>query len=59
MNFFWKQADVHQRLKEIMDDAFDAVYEESKRLGATMREAAMALAVSRVADAFKMRGLWP
>jgi glutamate dehydrogenase/leucine dehydrogenase len=59
MNFFWKEADVHQRLKEIMDDAFDAVYEESKRLGVTMREAAMALAVSRVADAFKMRGLWP
>jgi len=59
MNFFWKEADVHDRLKEIMDDAFDAVYDESKRLRVTMREAAMALAVSRVADAFKMRGLWP
>ena len=32
MNFFWKEADVHQRLKEIMDEAFDAVYDESKRL---------------------------
>ena len=59
MNFFWKEADVHQRLKEIMDEAFDAVYDESKRLRVSMREAAMALAVSRVADAFKMRGLWP
>ncbi|MGW8322146.1 MAG: Glu/Leu/Phe/Val family dehydrogenase, partial [Thermodesulfobacteriota bacterium] len=58
-NFFWKEADIHQRLKDIMDEAFDAVHDESKRLGVTMREAAMALAVSRVADAFKMRGLWP
>jgi glutamate dehydrogenase (NAD(P)+) len=59
MNFFWKEADVHKRLKEIMDEAFDAVQAESERLNVTMREAAMALAVSRVADAFKMRGLWP
>jgi glutamate dehydrogenase (NAD(P)+) len=59
MNLFWKEADVHQRLKEIMDEAFDAVYDESKRLRVSMRQAAMALAVSRVADAFKMRGLWP
>lgn len=58
-NFFWKEADIHQRLKEIMDDAFDGVYEESRKLGVPMREAAMALAVSRVAEAFKMRGLWP
>jgi glutamate dehydrogenase (NAD(P)+) len=58
-NFFWKEADVHHRLKEIMEEAFDAVHEESKRRGITMREAAMALAVSRVADAFKTRGLWP
>jgi glutamate dehydrogenase (NAD(P)+) len=58
-NFFWKEADIHQRLKDIMDEAFDAVHGESERLGVTMREAAMALAVSRVADAFRMRGLWP
>lgn len=37
----------------------DPVHDESKRLGVTMLEAAMAMAVSRVADAFKMRGLWP
>jgi len=58
-NFFWKEGDVHQRLKEIMDEAFDAVHDKSNRLSVTMREAAMALAVSRVAEAFKVRGLWP
>jgi glutamate dehydrogenase (NAD(P)+) len=58
-NFFWKEVDVHQRLKEIMEEAFDAVHGESKKRNVTMRQAAMALAVSRVADAFKTRGLWP
>ncbi len=58
-NFFWKEADVHARLKEIMDEAFDSVLEESRKRDLTMREAAMALAVSRVADAFETRGLWP
>lgn len=59
MNFFWKEAGVHERLKEIMDAAFDAVHDQSTKLDTSMRSAAMALAVTRVADAFKMRGLWP
>ncbi len=58
-NFFWKEADVHSRLQEIMEAAFDAVQEESKKRGVSMREGAMALAVSRVANAFATRGLWP
>jgi glutamate dehydrogenase/leucine dehydrogenase len=58
-NFFWKEADVHSRLQEIMEDAFDAVHEESQKRRVTMREGAMALAVSRVAAAFTTRGLWP
>ena len=59
MNFFWKEADVHARLQEVMDTAFDAVHEQSKRLKVSMRQGALALAVSRVADAFQKRGLWP
>jgi glutamate dehydrogenase (NAD(P)+) len=58
-NFFWKEVDVHDRLKEIMEEAFDAVHDESKKLRVTMRQAAMTLAVSRVAEAFTTRGLWP
>jgi len=58
-NLFWKEADVHSRLQEVMDTAFDAVYEQSQKLKVPMRQAAMALAVARVADAFTKRGLWP
>jgi len=59
MNFFWKEADVHERLKDVMETAFDAVYDKSRQLGVSMRAGAMALAVERVADAFMKRGLWP
>jgi glutamate dehydrogenase (NAD(P)+) len=59
MNFFWKEADVHARLQEVMDSAFCDVQEQSRKLKVSMRAGAMALAVARVADAFKMRGLWP
>ncbi len=59
-HFFWKVEDVHARLKEIMNDAFDAVVATHGRLdNVTMRMAATALAVERVAEAFHMRGLWP
>jgi glutamate dehydrogenase/leucine dehydrogenase len=59
MNFFWKEADVHVRLREVMDTAYADVQAQSKKLNVSMRAGAMALAVARVADAFKMRGLWP
>jgi glutamate dehydrogenase/leucine dehydrogenase len=42
-----------------MDSAFCDVQEQSRKLKVSMRTGAMALAVARVADAFKMRGLWP
>ncbi|MHC4448254.1 MAG: Glu/Leu/Phe/Val family dehydrogenase [Planctomycetota bacterium] len=59
MSFFWKVDEVHARLKIIMDDAFDAVYATGEKLGVPMREAALALAIQRVGDAFLQRGLWP
>jgi glutamate dehydrogenase (NAD(P)+) len=59
MSFFWKVGEVHARLKEIMDDAFDAVHATSQELNVPMRQAAMALAIQRVGDAFLQRGLWP
>ena len=47
------------KLQEVMDTAYDSVYEQSMKLKVPMRQAAMALAVTRVADAFNKRGLWP
>jgi glutamate dehydrogenase/leucine dehydrogenase len=42
-----------------MDDAFTDVWSKSQALGVSMRRAAFALAVQRVADAIEARGLFP
>ena len=45
-----------QRLREIMESAFDAVWGISKRQKVDLRRAAYILAVQRVLDAMKLRG---
>jgi glutamate dehydrogenase/leucine dehydrogenase len=42
-----------------MDKAFYQVYDYSVKNKKDMREAAMALAVSRIAEAVKLRGIYP
>ena len=56
---FWKEQQVYAQLKEIMDAAFDAVYQQAAKLNVPMRAAALTLAIERTADAFNRRGLWP
>jgi len=55
-NFYWELKDVHQRLDAKMTNAFHGVYEMSRREKLPMREAAYLVAVSRVAEACKLRG---
>ncbi len=57
--YFWKEKDVQERLKEVMENAFNEVVEVMKHYKVDMRTAAMILAVSRVAEATKLRGLYP
>jgi len=59
MSFFWSLEDVHRRLKEVMDRAFDEVYEMAGRYKVSMRDAAYMLAVGRVAEACRLKGLFP
>jgi len=42
-----------------MTKAFHAVYEMHKKHGVDLRTAAFVLAISRVAEAMKLRGIWP
>ncbi|MDA3793343.1 MAG: Glu/Leu/Phe/Val dehydrogenase [Elusimicrobia bacterium] len=56
---FWKEKDVDKNLCEVIHKAFHRVYGISKKRGVSMRMAAYILAVQRVADAAKMRGLYP
>jgi glutamate dehydrogenase (NAD(P)+) len=58
-SFFWTEARINESLKEIMDRAFEAVYAMSDLHEVHMRTAAYMVAVSRVAEATTLRGLYP
>jgi glutamate dehydrogenase (NAD(P)+) len=58
-SFFWSEHEVNEKLRAVMARAFDEVYVASKERGITMRLAAYAQAVSRVAAAARDRGLYP
>lgn len=57
--FFWNEAEVESRLSTVMKKAFHEVLSLSRDKGLDMRTAAMALGVKRVADAVRIRGLYP
>jgi len=53
---YWRLEDVHRRLDDTMTTAFEAVYAMHKKHSVNMRIAAYMVAVSRVAEAMKLRG---
>jgi glutamate dehydrogenase (NAD(P)+) len=55
-NYYWSLEDVHRQLDRKMTDASHAVFEMSKRAKVHNRLAAYMVAVSRVAEACKLRG---
>ena len=57
--YFWSEDEVNDRLRMIMEKAFDTVYELATEKGLTMRQAAHWIGVGRVADAHITRGLFP
>jgi len=59
MRVQWSEVEVNSKLAEKMVAAFNTVYDSQKKLEVEMRRAALALAVQRVVDSIKMRGLWP
>ncbi|MEN6401410.1 MAG: Glu/Leu/Phe/Val dehydrogenase, partial [Armatimonadia bacterium] len=56
---YWDAEDVDKRLREIMVNAFQAVYKESRDRKVNMRDAALNIAVGRVAKAQELRGIYP
>jgi glutamate dehydrogenase (NAD(P)+) len=57
--FFWTEEEVNGRLRQVMERAFLEVYGMARQKNWTMRQAATILAVSRVAEAWRVRGLYP
>ena len=58
-SFFWEEGQVNQHLEKIMTRAFQEVLAIAKKYGAHMRSAAYILAVGRVAEATRIRGIYP
>src|SRR5215472_9010160 len=57
--FFWEELEVNKQLERFMVRAFREVLELSRRDKTDRRTAACVLAVSRVAQATRVRGLFP
>ncbi len=58
-SFFWDQKQVQDELQEVMERAFDAVNAKADETGCDYRAAAYTIAISRVAEACRLRGLFP
>ena len=58
-SFFWDTDFVYEHLQKTMERAFKEVLTAAKRHRTTLRTGAMVLAVGRVAEATRIRGLFP
>ncbi|MCL4504657.1 MAG: Glu/Leu/Phe/Val dehydrogenase [Chloroflexi bacterium] len=56
---FWEEDDVNHRLERIMLRSFHDIYDTARGMNINLRTAALVLAIGRVADATKTRGLYP
>ncbi len=58
-HLFWSESQVVEKLDYLMGLAFEEVYETSQARGVDARTAAMIIGVGRVAEAKKLRGMYP
>jgi glutamate dehydrogenase/leucine dehydrogenase len=58
-SFFWKEKDVNDNLREVMVNSFTEVLQTAQKHKIDMRRAAYVLAVDRVAEAIRVRGIFP
>ncbi|HEX8969784.1 MAG TPA: Glu/Leu/Phe/Val dehydrogenase [Chloroflexota bacterium] len=56
--YFWKEAEVNERLEEKMVAAFDAVWKTRQKFEVDARTAAYIVAVERIIEARSLRGLY-
>lgn len=58
-NYFWTAREVHDELQRVMDKAFDEVNAKADEADCDYRTAAYTIAISRVAEACRLKGLFP
>jgi len=57
--YYWKLERIYGELKKIILEAFENVYKISKERNVSLRTAAYIIALSRVASAIQLRGIFP
>ena len=58
-SFFWSEKRINQTLEDTMTDAFQKVHQTANRYGTDLRTGAYILAIDRVAEATRVRGIFP
>ena len=58
-SFFWSEDRINRTLEDTIGDAFRKVHDKAKHFGVDMRTGAYILAVDRVAEATRVRGIFP
>jgi glutamate dehydrogenase (NAD(P)+) len=58
-SYFWSESEINDRLEQTMRTAFRAVHEKAQQFDTDMRTGAYILAVDRVAEATRVRGIFP
>lgn len=57
--YFWRESEITSRLQEIMVRAFNRVWGIAQKEGVDLRTAALMQGIRRVAEGFRVRGLYP
>jgi glutamate dehydrogenase (NAD(P)+) len=57
--YFWRESEITARLQEIMTRAFNRVWALGTKEGTDLRTAALMEGIRRVAEGYKVRGLYP
>ncbi len=57
--FMWEHELFTKRLEKFMQEAFDSVWIRHQQLGLELRDTALVVGVERIAEATKLRGLFP
>jgi glutamate dehydrogenase (NAD(P)+) len=58
-SFFWSEDRINRTLEQTIGDAFHKVHEKARYYGTDMRTGAYILAIDRVAEATRVRGIFP
>jgi glutamate dehydrogenase (NAD(P)+) len=58
-NYFWDESEINEKLRQLIVTAFGKVVSIAEEMGIDNRTAAQVLGIGRVAEAVRLRGLYP